>query len=156
MLRFILRSVPRSAASLAALVVFAVAPVRSGAAADEDANVQDVSMLVDAKTNGKDTWSPGGRELHWSTSKCPLRIQFKAVVQVDKPTKITYRWERSDGTVLPTLTFDVKTAATPVEVTPPDAWNVGGGGGTFRGAETLHVLTPSDLTTTTPIRVECP
>ena len=124
------------------------------AAADDDASVQDVSMMVNAKINGKDTWSPGGREVHWAASKCPFRIQFKGVVQVDKPTKITYRWERSDGTMLPTQTFEVKTAGAPVEL-PPDAWSVGASGMTFRGAETIHVLTPSDLSTTTPIRVEC-
>jgi hypothetical protein len=130
----------------------------SAAAAEDAANVLDVSMLVDAKINGKDTWSPGGRELRWTASKCPLRIQFKAVVSVDKPTKITYRWERSDGTKLETQTFDVKTANAPVEVAPPDAWSVGasGTGAAFRGAETLHVLTPSDLSTTTPIKVDCP
>ncbi|MGO8997191.1 MAG: hypothetical protein ACLQVI_28070 [Polyangiaceae bacterium] len=125
------------------------------ASADDDATVQDVWMLVDAKINGKDLWSPGGRELHWSVSKCPYRIQFKGQVQVDKPTKITYRWERSDGTVLPTQTFDVKKAGSPVDVTPPDPWVVGASGQLFRGAEIFHVLTPSDMSTSTPIKVEC-
>jgi len=141
---------------LSVLAVSVALPAQRASADDATANVQDVSMLVDAKINGKDTWSPGGRELHWSVSKCPMKIQFKAVVQVDKPTKITYRWERSDGAQLPTQTFDVKTASSPVEVTPPDVWTVGASGQTFRGAETLHVLTPSDMSTSTPIRVECP
>jgi hypothetical protein len=128
---------------------------QASAAADDAANIMDVSMLVDAKLNGKDTWSPGGREVHWSGSKCPFKIQFKGTVQVDKPTKITYRWERSDGTPFPIQTFDVKTAGAPVEVMPTDAWSVGSGSGTFRGAETFHVLTPGDMSVSTPIRVEC-
>src|SRR5580658_4682604 len=107
-----------------AAVICTTFPAARPAAADDDASVLDVSMLVDAKINGKDTWSPGGREVHWSASKCPLRIQFKGLVQVDKPTKITYRWERSDGTVLPTQTFDVKTAGEAVELVPPDGWSV--------------------------------
>lgn len=144
----------RIALSLAVAVCVTL-PVAPRASAEDAANVQDVSMLVDAKINGKDTWSPGGRELRWTASKCPFRIQFKAVVQVDKPTKITYRWERSDGTQLPTQTFEVKTAGAPVEVTPPDAWSVGASGALFRGAETLHVLTPGDTSTTTPIKVDC-
>jgi len=154
-----LRSIVPSVSSVSVLVsafVCATLPIaRAARAADDDASVQDVTMLVDAKINGKDTWSPGGREVHWAASKCPFRIQFKGVVQVDKPTKVTYRWERSDGTTFPTQTFEVKTAGTPVEVTPPDAWNAGKEGVTFRGAETFHVLTPSDMSTTTPIRVEC-
>lgn len=139
------------------LVVLSLAAVTDAAAEDEPApSVTDATMLVDAKANGKDTWSPGGRELRWTVSKCPFKIQFKAVVTVDKPTKITYRWERSNGDVLPTQTFDVKSAGAPVEVTPVDSWSVGMAGQTFRGAETLHVLTPTDSSITTPVRVECP
>jgi len=145
----------RSIAFFVAVAVCVTLPSARRAAAEDAASVQDVSMLVDAKINGRDTWSPGGRELHWTASKCPVRIQFKGLVQVDKPTKITYRWERSDGSPLPTQTFDVKTAGSPVEVLPPDAWSVGASGATFRGAETFHVLSPSDLSTSTPIRVEC-
>ena len=137
------------------VAVCVILPGANRASAEDAANVQDVSMLVDAKINGKDTWSPGGREVHWSASKCPVKIQFKGVVEVDKPTKITYRWERSDRSQLATQTFDVKTAGSPVEVTPPDSWNVGASGQTFRGAQTFHVLTPSDLSTSTPIRVDC-
>jgi hypothetical protein len=140
------------AATLTAAVLL---PAARPAAAEDAANVQDVSMMVDAKLNGKDVWSPGGRELHWSASKCPFRIQFRGEVTVDKPTKITYRWERSDGTALPTQTFEVKTAGEQVDVRPPDAWTVGRSGQPFRGAEIFHVLTPTDLATTTPIRVEC-
>jgi hypothetical protein len=150
-----LRSIVFPATVLVSLFVCAVLPVARAAFADDEPSVQEISMLVDAKINGKDTWSPGGREVHWAASKCPFRIQFKGLVTVDKPAKVTYRWERSDGTVLPTQTFEVKTAGAPVELTPPDAWSVGRGGVTFRGAETFHVLTPSDLSTTTPIRVEC-
>jgi hypothetical protein len=145
----------RSIALPVLIAVCVTLPATHRAAAEDAANVMDVSMLVDAKINGKDTWSPGGRELDWAASKCPVRIQFKGVVQVDKPTKITYRWERSDGNATETQTFDVKKAGAPVEVVPPVARNVGNPGATFRGAETLHVLTPSDLSTTTPIKVEC-
>jgi hypothetical protein len=148
-----LRSIVGSATFLAS--VFACATLPAAAAADDEATVQDVTMLVDAKINGKDTWSPGGREVHWAASKCPFKIQFKGVVTVDKPTKVTYRWERSDGTAFPTQTFEVKAGGSPVEITPPDVWNAGRDGVTFRGAETFHVLTPSDMSTTTPIRVEC-
>jgi hypothetical protein len=150
-----LRPIAFLSLAVVAGTVATLSAAHQAAAADDAANVMDVSMLVDAKLNGKDTWSPGGREVHWSGSKCPFRIQFKGTVQVDKPTKITYRWERSDGTPFPVQTFDVKTAGAPVEVTPTDAWSVGNGAGTFRGAETFHVLTPSDMSTSTPIRVEC-
>jgi hypothetical protein len=142
--------------ALSVLVAVCVTlPATHRAAADDAANVMDVTMMVDAKLNGKDTWSPGGRELDWSASKCPVRIQFKGVVQVDKPTKITYRWEHADGETTPTVTFDVKKAGASVEVAPLDVRNVGQPGATYRGAETFHVLTPSDLSTTTPIKVEC-
>ena len=94
--------------------------------------------------------------MQWTASKCPLRIQFKGEVTVDKPTKITYRWDRSDGEKTETQTFDVKTANTLVDVTPPDAWSVGKSGQVFRGAATFHVMTPSDLSTSTPLRVDCP
>ena len=120
-----LRLIALSVAGAAAATLATFAAVHQASAADEAANVLDVSMLVDAKINGKDTWSPGGREVRWSASKCPLRIQFKGTVQVDKPTKITYRWERSDGTPFEIQTFEVKTAGVAVEVTPPDAWSVG-------------------------------
>ena len=112
-------------------------------------------MMVDAMLNGKDAWSPGGRELRW-TVRCPYQIHFKGQLQVDRPTKVTYRWERSDGTMLPTQTFVAKTPGTMLEVTPTDAWSVGLSGTLFRGAETFHVLTPSDLSISTPIKVECP
>ena len=49
-----------------------------------------------------------------------------------------------------------KSAGAPVEVTPVDSWSVGMAGQMFRGAETLHVLTPTDSSITTPVRVECP
>jgi hypothetical protein len=130
-------------------------PMTNSASADDGPGVNEVSMRVDARTNGKDTWSPGGRELHWAGAKCPLRIQFKGEVLVDRVTKITYRWERSDGTVLPTQTFDVTKPDALVDVAPPDGWDVGAPGKTFRGAETFHVLTPNEMTITTPVRVEC-
>jgi hypothetical protein len=145
----------RQLALLATVTASVILPAAHPAAAEDAATVQDVSMMVDAKLNGKDTWSPGGRELHWAVSKCPFRIQFRGEVTVDKPTKITYRWERSDGTSLPTQTFEVKKAGEPVDVIPPDVWTVGASGQLFRGAEIFHVMTPSDQSTTTPIRVEC-
>jgi hypothetical protein len=142
----------------AALAAALVIPSSRPAAAEDTppaANVEQVEMMVDAMLNGKDVWSPGGRELHWSPSKCPYKIQFKGQVKVDKPTKITYRWERSDGEKSADLTFDVKTAGTLVDVTPTEALNLGKPGQTFRGAHTFHVLTPTDISTTTPIKVEC-
>ena len=42
------------------------------ASADDDATVQDVWMLVDAKINGKDLWSPGGRELALVSFEVPI------------------------------------------------------------------------------------
>jgi hypothetical protein len=150
------RSIALTTALSTAIAVSVTLPAPGRASAeDAPANIADVSMLVDAKINGKDVWSPGGRELDWQASKCPLKIQFKAMVQVDKPAKITYRWERSDGEVLPTQTFELKKGGEPVEVVPPDVWTVGKSGAVFRGAETLHVLTPGDMSTTTPIKVEC-
>jgi len=117
--------------------------------------VNEVSMLVDAHMNGKDAWSPGGRELHWAAAKCPLHVQFKGQVLADRMTKITYRWERSDGEAQPTQTFDVTKPDALIDVMPPDTWTVGAPGKTFRGAEIFHVLTPNEMTISTPIRVEC-
>jgi hypothetical protein len=151
----------RPAVLVALVVAVTLGPAARPASAEDagpevaPANVESVEMLVDARVNGKDDWSPGGRELQWQVSKCPFKIQFKGEVNVDKPTKITYRWERSDGEHGPVQTFDVKTAGQLVEVTPPDVWNVGKAGQTFRGAATFHVMTPGDMSTTTPVRVEC-
>jgi len=140
---------------VALVTAAATLPMANTASAEDAASVNEVSMLVDARVNGKDAWSPGGREFHWAGAKCPFKIQFKGQVLVDKPTKITYRWERSDGEALPTQTFDVPKGDSLVDVTPPDAWNVGAPGKTFRGAETFHVLTPNEMTMSTPIRIEC-
>jgi hypothetical protein len=133
----------------------AAADDKSGGATEPAASVTTVAMVVDAMQDGKNTSSPGGHELHWSVAKCPYKIQFKGQVQVDKPTKITYRWEWSDGTMMPTRTLDVKTAGTMVDVSPPDVWNVGKRGQGFRGVEIFHVLTPNDMATSTPVKVEC-
>jgi hypothetical protein len=145
----------RTGFGLLVVVSLALPGSRQAAAEGIQASVQDVGMMVDAMLNGKDVWSPGGRELHWAVSKCPYPIHFKGQVQVDRPAKVTYRWERSDGTALPTQTFEAKTAGTMVDVTPPDAWSVGMSGKLFRGAETFHVLTPSDMSISTPIKVDC-
>jgi hypothetical protein len=141
---------------------FFALPGATGAAADdkggsapEPAAVTQVGMMVDAVLDGKDTWSPGGHEVRLSPAKCPYKIQFKGQVQVDKPTKVTYRWEWSDGTMMPKRTFEVKTAGTVVDLTPPDVWNVGRPGQGFHGIEILHILAPNDMATATPVRVEC-
>jgi hypothetical protein len=137
-----------------------VLPGSPEAAADdkappEPATVTQVGMMVDAMADGKDVWSPGGHELKWSVPKCPYKIQFKGQVQVDKPTKITYRWEWSDGTMMPKHTFDVKTAGTMVDITPLDVWNVGRPGHGFKGAEILHIMAPNEMSMSTPVTVDC-
>ena len=129
-------------------------PTPAPAPPEPEASVQDVSMMIDAQINGKDAWSPGGREMQWSGAKCPYKISFKGVVQVDRPTKVTYRWERSNGEK-DEGSFDVKKAGEPVEIAPAQSWPVGKPGQQFRGVMTFHVLTPTDLSTSTPIRVDC-
>jgi hypothetical protein len=49
----------------------------------------------------------------------------------------------------------VKTAGALVDVAPSDAWSVGMSGRLFRGAETFHVLSPGDMSISTPIKVDC-
>jgi hypothetical protein len=143
---------------VALLVAFPGAPQ---AAADDKApaapaaEVTDIAMTVDTTVDGKTVSSPGGHEVQLSAAKCPLKIQFKGKVTVDKPTKITYRWEWSDGTMMPKKTFDVKTAGEAVEITPPDTWNVGRPGGGFHSVEILHILAPNEMSSSTSVRVAC-
>jgi hypothetical protein len=124
------------------------------AGASDGALVTEVGMMVDELADGKD-WAPGGHEVHLSPPKCPYKVQFKGQVTVDKPTKVTYRWEWSDGTMMPKRTFDVKTAGTMVDLTPFDVWNVGRPGHGFHSVEILHIMAPNEMSVATPVTVDC-
>ncbi|MHB8085978.1 MAG: hypothetical protein ACYDHZ_09135 [Dehalococcoidia bacterium] len=71
------------------------------------------------------------------TGPCPKTIHFYGVISTSGPGKVTYRWERSDGSAVPdeTITF---TSAGSQTVT--NLWTRGGGGGWQR----LHILTPNN------------
>lgn len=74
------------------------------------------------------------------TGSCPYQFNFTAVIEVNGPGEVTYKWERSDGALAPekTITF---TEAGSKSVTT--SWQLGLD---FSGWQQLHILSPIDLT----------
>jgi len=71
------------------------------------------------------------------TGPCPAIISFSAAITANGPGTITYRWERSDGTVSPVQSSTFASAGTQMIST---TWTMGGG----TGWQLLHILTPRD------------
>jgi len=73
------------------------------------------------------------------TGQCPKTFYFSAIISVNGPGTVTYRWERSDGTYDPTpksITFaeaGMKGIST--------SWMLGI---SYSGWERVHILTPND------------
>ena len=71
------------------------------------------------------------------TGPCPTTVNFSATIIANGPGTITYRWERSDGTVSPVQSSTFASAGTQMVST---TWTRSGG----TGWQLLHILTPSD------------
>jgi hypothetical protein len=73
------------------------------------------------------------------TGSCPASIGFTGTISVNGQTKVTYRWERSDKAKAPVETVVIQgrgqSVSTKWQLSRPK-------GEVFKGAETLHVLTP--------------
>ena len=71
------------------------------------------------------------------TGACPTTVNFWATITTNGPGTITYRWERSDGSLAPVQSITFASAG---EQTVSTTWTRGAGTGWQR----LHVLTPRD------------
>jgi len=73
--------------------------------------------------------------------RCPTTITFVGTISVNQPTKVMYRWERSDRVIGRTETAVIQGCGQSVST----SWQLSRPkGATFKGAETLHVLSPAD------------
>ena len=76
---------------------------------------------------------------HRHEGPCPVTIDFVGTISVNQPTKVTYRWERSDRAIGRTETAVIQgrghSVSTSWKISRPKT-------GTFTGSETLHVLSP--------------
>jgi hypothetical protein len=73
---------------------------------------------------------------------CPASIEFVGTIFVNRPARVSYRWERSDRATGPVQTIFIPGGAGGVRT----QWQLGRPPGqVFRGAETLHVLSPGDF-----------
>lgn len=110
---------------------------------------QGTAYWVEPLTITTPTATPGGIQVLSVTTRvdpatsatCPTNATFTAQITVSRGGTITYRWERSDGTIGPTQTLAFTDAQTTREVTA--AWNLGTSGPFW---QRLHVLTPNDIT----------
>jgi len=73
---------------------------------------------------------------------CPAHIEFTGTIFVNRPTTVTYRWERSDRGMGPPQSVTIRGGGMGV----PTSWQLGspGRGFGFNGYQTLHVLTPNE------------
>jgi len=72
---------------------------------------------------------------------CPAPIEFLGTIFVSRPTRVEYRWERSDGVMGPRESVDIRSAGKGVTTT----WKVGTPRRNFSGWEKLHVLAPTTM-----------
>ncbi len=70
---------------------------------------------------------------------CPGNFNFSATITTTGPAVVTYRWERSDGAINPTVTLVFPSA---ISQTVTDRWT---SAPTGTGWERVHILTPNDL-----------
>ena len=83
---------------------------------------------------------------------CPTTIEFVGTIFVSRPTRVEYRWERSDGVIGPREFVDIRSAGKGVTTT----WRVGTPRRSFNGWERLRVLSPNGITSNTAtIRIKC-
>ena len=72
------------------------------------------------------------------TGACPKTFNFYAIITVNGPGTVTYKWERSDGAVSPTQSITFAAAGSQTVTT---SWTVGA---SYSGWERVHILTPND------------
>jgi hypothetical protein len=72
---------------------------------------------------------------------CPTSIAFVGTISVNQPTRVSYRWERSDNVRGPVETVVVNGRGQSVK----GSWKISRPvGKEFKGSGTLHVLSPSN------------
>jgi hypothetical protein len=76
-----------------------------------------------------------------SSGPCPVVFTFSGTITTHDATTVTYRWERSDGTMGPTISLPFATASSQ---TVTDSWKLSTTGTSKFWAQ-LHVLTPDDI-----------
>jgi hypothetical protein len=69
---------------------------------------------------------------------CPKTFNFYAVITVNGPGTVTYRWERSDGASGTTKSITFAAAGSQ---TVTDSWTIGI---SYSGWQVVHILTPND------------
>ena len=69
---------------------------------------------------------------------CPKMFNFSAVITVNGPGTVTYKWERSDGAIAPDESITFAAAGSQ---TVTDSWTIGI---SYSGWERVHILTPND------------
>jgi hypothetical protein len=78
---------------------------------------------------------------HRHEGRCPASIAFVGTISVNRPTQVSYRWERSDGATGRVETVVIQgrgqSVSTRWQLSRPRAE-------VFRGSQTLHVLSPGD------------
>lgn len=97
---------------------------------------------------------------------CPARIEFVGHVTVTVPgTRLTYRWERSDGDSgkvlhaqigVPLRSTPDSTALPLIAALPSDYWRLGLPGRNGQYWELLHILSPVDTRSAiAPVEMNC-
>jgi len=74
------------------------------------------------------------------TGPCPYKFNFTAVIEVNGPGDVKYKWERSDGALAPEETITFTEAGSKSVMS---SWQLGLD---FSGWKQLHILSPIDLT----------
>jgi hypothetical protein len=78
---------------------------------------------------------------HRYEGRCPASVQFVGTISVNQPTRVSYRWERSDRATGRVETVVIQGRGHSVSTT----WQLSRPrGAVFQGSETLHVLSPGD------------
>jgi hypothetical protein len=73
------------------------------------------------------------------TGSCPYQFNFTAVIEVNGPGEVKYKWERSDGALAPEKTISFTEAGSKSVTT---SWQLGLD---YSGWQQLHILSPIDL-----------
>lgn len=73
------------------------------------------------------------------TGACPKTFNFSAVITVNGPGTVAYRWERSDGATAPTQTITFAAAGSQSVTT---SWKLGA---SYSGWQRVHILAPNEM-----------